>query len=558
MIAGVWDSASGASPKFYYLVNTDGSLSTVFLRQEQYCVRKVIKKKVEYVPVNPQPEKTKIVVIHRYYTASKLDKTYKKRVTWLGDGGLQSSLAVVEYLGKFPGLAPHGKGHSKSNEYVRTNKEVFQNIDEMTDKVKPHKIYNHLKNDFEDVTGPTGRKQIYNRQYYKRVQSNKTNGHSNNVADQIIQLENMVSEGHPFIKSVIRNSGKPPSILLYTDEQLADIKNFCCSGQTVLGVDKTFMLCKMHVTVTCYKQLTVTRSSTGKNPICIGPMFIHDCSAYETYTEFFQHLRLRLPCANFGKLVIGSDDERALVKAITATFPESTHILCTRHLEQNAKHKMTDVGIGMKKRKEMMKNIFGQEGIVSADDTVCFDERCNDFETQYSSTSGPFLEYFRKHLKANLQTKVNEPSRKAPLCQNWMNNNCESINHLLKQTVDWKSKGLTEFAKLAYDLVIGQFKEVKRALLGIGEFRLAPTHGQFKVSKTEWLAMTVTQRSNLYKKFRSYKTNKSLVNSTNGRCTVVEPRTNGKKPGTRKRKVNIKTRTSKKVKVQHQASIVSP
>jgi len=35
--------------------------------------------------------------------------------------------------------------------------------------------------------------------------------------------------------------------------------------------------------------------------------------------------------------LFGPDDERALVKAIVATFPESTHILCTRHLEQNAK-----------------------------------------------------------------------------------------------------------------------------------------------------------------------------------------------------------------------------
>jgi len=43
----------------------------------------------------------------------------------------------------------------------------------------------------------------------------------------------------------------------------------------------------------------------------------------------------------------------------------------------------------------------------------------------------------------------------------WMNDNCESFNHILKQTVDWKSKGLTKFAQLTHTLVIGQFKEVK-------------------------------------------------------------------------------------------------
>ena len=78
-------------------------------------------------------------------------------------------------------------------------------------------------------------------------------------------------------------------------------------------------------------------------------------------------------------------------------------------------------------------------------DTVCFKEPVHILKN-YSSTPEPFLEYFRRQLKANLQHKVNELSMKAPLCNKWMNDNCESINHILKQTVNWKSKGLTKFA----------------------------------------------------------------------------------------------------------------
>jgi len=119
-------------------------------------------------------------------------------------------------------------------------------------------------------------------------------------------------------------------------------------------------------------------------------------------------------------------------------------------------------------------------------DTVCFKEPVHILKN-YSSTSERFLEYFRRQLKANLQHKVNEPSRKAPLCNKWMNNNCESINHILKQTVDWKSKGLTKFAQLTHTIVIGQFEEVKWAQLGIGKFRIVPSHGRFKVSKTDYM-----------------------------------------------------------------------
>ena len=68
-----------------------------------------------------------------------------------------------------------------------------------------------------------------------------------------------------------------------------------------------------------------------------------------------------------------------------------------------------------------------------------------------------FLQYFNRRLKKHLKSKVNEPVRDALISENWTNNNCESINHVLKQTVDWKSKPLTEFVELVEEIVVGQF-----------------------------------------------------------------------------------------------------
>jgi hypothetical protein len=67
--------------------------------------------------------------------------------------------------------------------------------------------------------------------------------------------------------------------ILYSDEQLTDLKHLCCTGTSILGVDKTFN----HVTATCYKQKTVVKDSTGEEPIFLGPMFIHDNSDYESF-----------------------------------------------------------------------------------------------------------------------------------------------------------------------------------------------------------------------------------------------------------------------------------
>ena len=43
------------------------------------------------------------------------------------------------------------------------------------------------------------------------------------------------------VKSIIRDMGKTPCLILYTDEQIKDIKTLCCTGQSILGIYKIFM-----------------------------------------------------------------------------------------------------------------------------------------------------------------------------------------------------------------------------------------------------------------------------------------------------------------------------
>jgi hypothetical protein len=137
----------------------------------------------------------------------------------------------------------------------------------------------------------------------------------------------MVTDNHEFVRSIIRTSNRTPTIICYTDEQIMDLKNICASGQAILGVDKTYNLCDMHVTVTCYKQISVCKVTSKDPPIFIGPMFIHDNSDVETYGQFFSHLRLKLIDTPLDKMVIGTDDEKALVNAISTCFPDATHIM---------------------------------------------------------------------------------------------------------------------------------------------------------------------------------------------------------------------------------------
>jgi len=47
------------------------------------------------------------------------------------------------------------------------------------------------------------------------------------------------------------------------------------------------------------------------------------------------------------------------------------------------------------------------------------------------------------------------------------------MSHVLKQCVDWKSRGLEVFAKLSKYLVKGQSSDFRDALIGTDEFRLS-------------------------------------------------------------------------------------
>ena len=309
---------------------------------------------------------------------------------------------------------------------------------------------------------------IYDKKKRAVANKRKENGHDYNqniFAGHIKEIEKTgVSYNDSFIRSVVRLNGKSPCTILYTDEQIDDLKMLCCSGQSVWGLDKTFNLCYMHITMPSYKQLSVTRDTSSEPPLFFGPMSIHDNSDFESYSIFFSHIKTKLSGIDTSKLVIGTDDERVLVNAITASFSDSTHILCSRHIRQNINQKLTDAAVDKSDRNMLLNKMFGEDGIINANDTVCFEENCEEVKQLSQSISRSFLNYFQKRVKENLNKKRQEPEGIAKTDIQWTNNNCESLNHVLKQTIDWKSQPLMNLIESVKERLESQFKELRRSI----------------------------------------------------------------------------------------------
>lgn len=543
---GVWDTSAGSSPKSYYLLQDSSHMRVMFFKNGKYCLKRQAHNISDYVPIDPQPKKNEVVIIHRYYTHLKKDNKYKKRVTWLGDGGLESKFSVVEYVGKFPGLTPHGNSRH-ATEYIRTSDKGLDNMTQLTGKMKPHQILNRVPAKCDVLSHSKGIQQICDKLKYQKLKVTQAPVRvSRNSADKVNYLENLVNENKHFVRAVIRDSGHAPCTILYLDEQIIDIKNLCCTGKTVLEIDKTFVVSNMHVTITCYQQLTLANISTAESPTFLGPIFIHDGRDFENYCNFLCHLKVKLIDEPIKNLFIESDDEKALVKGITSVFPEANLILCTRRLQEYERCMLTDGPGTVTDQSGMLNKKYGADGPV--DDSICFDNEGDNCDNM----SEKFLDFFQKRLKTNIKLKETNAIRFDEIDDMWSNTNYESVNQLLKGTNGWKPKMLTEFVQLTYDIVTGQFRDLKSAFLCIGEFRLADSHRQFQCSKKEWLKMTDQQRADFFRRFRcSSELDAHNITSTDNETIVAAQKTLRRKPDKRKRKITKQTNTinAKKCKV---------
>jgi hypothetical protein len=84
----------------------------------------------------------------------------------------------------------------------------------------------------------------------------RAHSHRLNVADDVLSVLNMF-QNSPFIREVITTcSSKPPSIILYTDLQMALLKSAIASG-TVIGIDRTLNLSSCFLTPLCFPNVNL-------------------------------------------------------------------------------------------------------------------------------------------------------------------------------------------------------------------------------------------------------------------------------------------------------------
>ena len=556
----------------HYLNRNDRLRTVVKNSNGLYCTERQINKERVFIPIEPQPDDSEILELHRLYqnlvACQKGEPQFKRRFAWIEKvpinmPAIQTNVAVVEYIGEFPKRLMHGNVKKKENNtvYVRTKDSVIEDLKNQlkndTVKTVARQMNLTTKDDFGKQRND---KQLRNLKHSIN-RAKKDHSETSNAADHVICVEEM-TKSHPFVKTVKHISGiNYPVVTLYTDQQIADIKRFCCKeGGSVLGMDKTFNLGEFHVTPTVYRDLSVVRRERNDgNPICIGPTFIHTSSTTKAYSSFMHDIADNFTDTELENLFIGTDEEAAFKSAISRCFPMSTHVLCSRHLKQNVNRHLEDqVGYPLRDRQDVLSKLFGEDGLAASKDIDTYNHRVsrirelvNDKDSRVGEKK--FQPYLDNKLLPLLSKHVAEPARNRKIPYNWTSNNSESANHIMKKAVQWRIHDMPTFIKKLYSIVKGEQIERVRAIRGQGSFRLDTNFTHHLVDIDQWGSISDEQKERREARFLKDKgkTHPTIVVSTDGQRTVQIPASAGKKKNQTKRKRPDRTFTPRAKRKLH-------
>ena len=87
--------------------------------------------------------------------------------------------------------------------------------------------------------------------------------------------------------------------------------------------------------------------------------------------------------------------------------------------------------------------------------------------------------------------------------QPFYTNDVESQNNVIKHQTKYTSQELPQFINSMREMVVCQRKEVERAVVGIGEYRLSETERfkQYSIDQSKFFLMSEKQREKSLKKF---------------------------------------------------------
>ena len=238
-----------------------------------------------------------------------------------------------------------------------------------------------------------------------------------------------------------------------------------------------------------------------------------------------------------------------MTRAVAKAFPGVVRLSCTLHLKQNLSLFITKhCPMKEKQRVRFLKEIFGRKGIVNtAADIV---ELEIGIDALLEGRPQSLVDYINASIKPHLLENMKIFALKPHLFNSnesrlWTNNNAESLNSVFKSATDHKTLALVDLVQELNNLVQNHYLDIKRSLVGIGNYRLSDEFRRFFVSPHDWAAKSLKSKSIALGRFTSALCDMRLVRSSDQLSTEPKPMNWEKKTCQRKRRSEKKKNKKK-------------
>ena len=415
---------------------------------------------------------------------------------------------VVQYFGQLPEemLINEQKGP-----HCKTLWQLAKMVKHLTRTKSTHVAFGKsLKS--EGVEGAASLKEMQRLKDAEKARANRgtvKKGSADLSKDVPKSLDYLGSAEYPHVMHFSMGSDRLPIILLRSKKQLRNAARFCSleyEKAGVLAIDKTFNVGPFFLTTVAFQHPWLLKRTTRKHPIFLVAIMIHRQSTAKVFAHFLRELQEEMRLHSSGRvamvlestdaneeelreqIIYGSDEEKAIMKALAEVNRGGEMMLCVLHLKKSLQRYLARHASALHQTKSEQSNfvniIFGKaeehpDALLAATTTAEFGRRrqviLQDLE-EVQEWGSQHMSHMRRLLE-DIHNKVWRPSIKVLGMShpNWTTNGIESLNNMLKIDIQRKPlKNLTDMVELCnFQLELFDSSE-RQAIHDTGNYQLIP------------------------------------------------------------------------------------
>ena len=191
---------------------------------------------------------------------------------------------------------------------------------------------------------------------------------------------------------------------------------------------------------------------------------------------------------------------------------------CTNHLRQNIKDKLREFNIPQHISTEILADIFGsrkathfESGLADAESKSSFSQSLEHVKATWNNlerSCNPndivpcFHKWFCEYKADEFKNCVLPEARRLAGCKDptcfFTTNSSESLNHIIKQEIEWKETKLPMLIERLKSITDDQVCQTEKAVINQGEWRFAQEYSNLVVSKETWFSQMTNNAKKLH------------------------------------------------------------